>query len=331
MDGNNTNNTNNNLNNPNTNKPKINVPRPNLTWLYIVIALTLGFLYLSSDEGSASKEITYTEFKEMVSKGYASKIIAYDNNTVEMFIKPEHIVDVFKQESKNVGKSPAVHVQIGSMESLDKFLDEEQANGHFTGSISYEKQNNYFGMIFWNIFPFLLLIAIWFYAMRRMGGGAGPGGAGSVFSVGKSKAQLFEKGANRVTFKDVAGQAAAKQEVQEIVDFLKDPEKYTKLGGKIPKGALLIGPPGTGKTLLAKAVAGEADVPFFSISGSDFVEMFVGVGASRVRDLFRQAKEKAPCIIFIDEIDAVGRARGKNPSMGGNDERENTLNQIRFE
>ena len=199
MDGNNTNNTNNNLNNPNTNKPKINVPRPNLTWLYIVIALTLGFLYLSSDEGSASKEITYTEFKEMVSKGYASKIIAYDNNTVEMFIKPEHIVDVFKQESKNVGKSPAVHVQIGSMESLDKFLDEEQANGHFTGSISYEKQNNYFGMIFWNIFPFLLLIAIWFYAMRRMGGGAGPGGAGSVFSVGKSKAQLFEKRATSVT------------------------------------------------------------------------------------------------------------------------------------
>ena len=161
-----------------------------------------------------------------------------------------------------------------------------------------------------------------------MSGGGGPGGAGSVFSVGKSKAQLFEKGANRITFKDVAGQAAAKQEVEEIVEFLKQPQKYTELGGKIPKGALLVGPPGTGKTLLAKAVAGEADVPFFSISGSDFVEMFVGVGASRVRDLFRQAKEKSPCIIFIDEIDAVGRARGKNPSMGGNDERENTLNQL---
>ena len=166
------------------------------------------------------------------------------------------------------------------------------------------------------------------FAMRRMSGGGGPGGAGSVFSVGKSKAQLFEKGANRITFKDVAGQAAAKQEVEEIVEFLKQPQKYTELGGKIPKGALLVGPPGTGKTLLAKAVAGEADVPFFSISGSDFVEMFVGVGASRVRDLFRQAKEKSPCIIFIDEIDAVGRARGKNPSMGGNDERENTLNQL---
>ena len=166
------------------------------------------------------------------------------------------------------------------------------------------------------------------FAMRRMSGGGGPGGAGSVFSVGKSKAHLFEKGANRITFKDVAGQAAAKQEVEEIVEFLKQPQKYTELGGKIPKGALLVGPPGTGKTLLAKAVAGEADVPFFSISGSDFVEMFVGVGASRVRDLFRQAKEKSPCIIFIDEIDAVGRARGKNPSMGGNDERENTLNQL---
>ena len=320
-------NKNNNFNNPN-NKPKINVPRPNLTWLYVVIALVLGFLYLSTDEGSASKEITYTEFKNMVNKGYASKIIAYDDNTVEMFIKPEHIVDVFKQDADKVGKSPAVTVQVGSVESLDKFLDEAQTNGTFTGSISYEKRNNYFGMIFWNTFPFILLIAIWIYAMRRMGGTTGPGGSGNVFNVGKSKAQLFEKGANRITFKDVAGQAAAKQEVQEIVDFLKDPEKYTKLGGKIPKGALLIGPPGTGKTLLANAVAGEADVPFFSISGSDFVEMFVGVGASRVRDLFRQAKEKAPCIIFIDEIDAVGRARGKNPGIGGNDERENTLNQL---
>ena len=181
--------------------------------------------------------------------------------------------------------------------------------------------------IFINLLPFILIVAIWMFFMRRMGTGAN-GGSG-VFNVGKSKAQLFEKGsANRVTFKDVAGQAEAKQEVQEIVDFLKKPQKYTELGGKIPKGALLVGPPGTGKTLLAKAVAGEADVPFFSISGSDFVEMFVGVGASRVRDLFRQAKEKSPCIIFIDEIDAVGRARGKNPAMGGNDERENTLNQL---
>lgn len=314
--------------NLNNNKPKINVPRPSLSWLYVIIALVFGFLYFSSEDGSASKEITYTKFKEMVSKGYASKIIAYDDNTVDMFIKPENIVDVFGKDANKVGRSPSVNVKIGSMEALDKFLDEEQDSGNFTGSISYEKQTNYFGMIFWNIAPFLLLIGIWMFAMRRMSGGGGPGGAGSVFSVGKSKAQLFEKGANRITFKDVAGQAAAKQEVEEIVEFLKQPQKYTELGGKIPKGALLVGPPGTGKTLLAKAVAGEADVPFFSISGSDFVEMFVGVGASRVRDLFRQAKEKSPCIIFIDEIDAVGRARGKNPSMGGNDERENTLNQL---
>lgn len=314
--------------NLNNNKPKINVPRPSLSWLYVIIALVFGFLYFSSEDGSASKEITYTEFKEMVSKGYASKIIAYDDNTVDMFIKPENIVDVFGKDANKVGRSPSVNVKIGSMEALDKFLDEEQDSGNFTGSISYEKQTNYFGMIFWNIAPFLLLIGICMFAMRRMSGGGGPGGAGSVFSVGKSKAQLFEKGANRITFKDVAGQAAAKQEVEEIVEFLKQPQKYTELGGKIPKGALLVGPPGTGKTLLAKAVAGEADVPFFSISGSDFVEMFVGVGASRVRDLFRQAKEKSPCIIFIDEIDAVGRARGKNPSMGGNDERENTLNQL---
>ena len=314
--------------NLNNNKPKINVPRPSLSWLYVIIALAFGFLYFSSEDGSASKEITYTEFKEMVSKGYASKIIAYDDNTVDMFIKPENIVDVFGKDANKVGRSPSVNVKIGSMEALDKFLDEEQDSGNFTGSISYEKQTNYFGMIFWNIAPFLLLIGIWMFAMRRMSGGGGPGGAGSVFSVGKSKAQLFEKGANRITFKDVAGQAAAKQEVEEIVEFLKQPQKYTELGGKIPKGALLVGPPGTGKTLLAKAVAGEADVPFFSIAGSDFVEMFVGVGASRVRDLFRQAKEKSPCIIFIDEIDAVGRARGKNPSMGGNDERENTLNQL---
>lgn len=314
--------------NLNNNKPKINVPRPSLSWLYVIIALVFGFLYFSSEDGSASKEITYTEFKEMVSKGYASKIIAYDDNTVDMFIKPENIVDVFGKDANKVGRSPSVNVKIGSMEALDKFLDEEQDSGNFTGSISYEKQTNYFGMIFWNIAPFLLFIGIWMFAMRRMSGGGGPGGAGSVFSVGKSKAQLFEKGANRITFKDVAGQAAAKQEVEEIVEFLKQPQKYTELGGKIPKGALLVGPPGTGKTLLAKAVAGEADVPFFSISGSDFVEMFVGVGASRVRDLFRQAKEKSPCIIFIDEIDAVGRARGKNPSMGGNDERENTLNQL---
>ena len=311
------------------NKPKINMPRPNLTWLYIVIALIFGYLYLAGgDEGNIVKEVSYTEFQEWVSKGYADKVVAYDDNRIEMFVKADHVTDVFQKEAKNIGRSPAITVQAGSIESLDRFLDEQQKEGHFTGKVIYKKSDNWFGMLFGSLAPILFFVFIWIFFMRRMGGGAGPTGSG-VFNVGKSKAQLFEKGAaNRVTFKDVAGQAAAKQEVQEIVDFLKDPQKYTRLGGKIPKGALLVGPPGTGKTLLAKAVAGEADVPFFSMSGSDFVEMFVGVGASRVRDLFRQAKEKAPCIIFIDEIDAVGRARGKNPNMGGNDERENTLNQL---
>ena len=311
------------------NKPKINMPRPNLTWLYIVIALIFGYLYLAGgDEGNIVKEVSYTEFQEWVSKGYADKVVAYDDNRIEMYVKADHVADVFQKEAKNVGRSPAITVQAGSIESLDRFLDEQQKEGHFTGKVIYKKSDNWFGMLFGSLAPILFFVFIWVFFMRRMGGGAGPTGSG-VFNVGKSKAQLFEKGAaNRVTFKDVAGQAAAKQEVQEIVDFLKDPQKYTRLGGKIPKGALLVGPPGTGKTLLAKAVAGEADVPFFSMSGSDFVEMFVGVGASRVRDLFRQAKEKAPCIIFIDEIDAVGRARGKNPNMGGNDERENTLNQL---
>jgi cell division protease FtsH len=220
-------------------------------------------------------------------------------------------------------------VVVGSQESLEKFLDKAQEEGHFSGTIVYDKKNDYFGAIFWNIAPFIFLIAIWIFLIRKIGGGGGNSGGANPFNVGKSRATVYEKGnGTRVTFKDVAGQAGAKQEVEEIVEFLKQPQKYTELGGKIPKGALLVGPPGTGKTLLAKAVAGEADVPFFSLSGSDFVEMFVGVGASRVRDLFRQAKEKAPCIIFIDEIDAVGRARGKNPSMGGNDERENTLNQL---
>lgn len=295
----------------------------------MIIAMTIAFLYFTSDDnGGISRKLTYTEFKDMVDKGYASKIIAYNDNTIDLFIKPEHVKDVFKDDYKKVGRSPSVHVEIGSIEALDKFLEKAQEEGKFTGEISYEKKSDMFGAFFWNIASIFFIVAIWLFIMRRMSGG-GTGGM-NPFSVGKSKAQVYEKGdnTNRITFKDVAGQEGAKQEIQEIVDFLKQPQKYTDLGGKIPKGALLVGPPGTGKTLLAKAVAGEADVPFFSMSGSDFVEMFVGVGASRVRDLFRQAKEKAPCIIFIDEIDAVGRARSKSPSMGGNDERESTLNQL---
>ena len=313
----------------NNNKPKMNMPRFNLSWLYMFIAMTIAYLYFTSDGSSGiDKQLSYTEFKTMVNKGYASKIIAYNDNTVDMFIKPEFVKEIFKDDYKKVGRSPSMHVEVGSMETLDKFLEKAQEDGNFTGEISYEKKSDMFGTIFWNIAPIFFIVAIWIFIMRRMGNGGG--GGVNPFSVGKSKAQVYEKGNNaiKITFKDVAGQEGAKQEIQEIVDFLKQPQKYTELGGKIPKGALLVGPPGTGKTLLAKAVAGEADVPFFSMSGSDFVEMFVGVGASRVRDLFRQAKEKAPCIIFIDEIDAVGRARSKSPSMGGNDERENTLNQL---
>ena len=311
-------------------KPNKTMPRFNLSWLYTIIILSFAVLWFSSEGSGMDKEVSYTEFKEMINKGYASKITAYDDNTLEMFIKPEHIRDVFKDDYKKVGRSPSISVNVGSIESLDEFLEGAEKEGHFTGSINYKKQVNYFDAIFWNIAPLALIIFIWIFIMRRMSGGMNGGAGNNPFNVGKSKAQIYEKGdpKNRITFKDVAGQQEAKQEVREIVDFLKKPEKYTELGGKIPKGALLVGPPGTGKTLLAKAVAGEADVPFFSLSGSDFVEMFVGVGASRVRDLFRQAKEKAPCIIFIDEIDAVGRARGKNPNMGSNDERENTLNQL---
>ena len=306
------------------------MPRFNLSWLYICIAITLAYLFFTGEENNRlNRQLTYTEFKEMVNKGYANKIIAYNDNSVDLFIKPEHVRDVFKEDYKKVSRNPSLHVEVGSIEALDKFLEKAQEEGKFSGEISYEKKSDMFSTIFWNIAPIFIIIAIWIFIMRRMSGGGGPGGM-NPFSVGKSRAQVYEKGdnANRITFKDVAGQEGAKQEVQEIVDFLKQPQKYTELGGKIPKGALLVGPPGTGKTLLAKAVAGEADVPFFSMSGSDFVEMFVGVGASRVRDLFRQAKEKAPCIIFIDEIDAVGRARSKGPGMGGNDERESTLNQL---
>lgn len=312
--------------NINNKMPK--APRFNVTWFFMIIAITLAGLLIFGDGGPVTKEVGYSDFQSFVEKGYVNKIVAYSNdNNIEVYIKPEHVRDVFKADSNNVGRNPMLVIEVGSMESFDNYINEQKANGNFTGELTYKKRNNYFGALFWNLFPIILLVALWMFFMRRMGSGGA--GGGSVFNVGKSRAQLFEKGsANNVTFKDVAGLAGAKQEVEEIVEFLKQPQKYTDLGGKIPKGALLVGPPGTGKTLLAKAVAGEANVPFFSLSGSDFVEMFVGVGASRVRDLFKQAKEKAPCIVFIDEIDAVGRARGKNPSMGGNDERENTLNQL---
>ncbi|MBP5278536.1 MAG: ATP-dependent zinc metalloprotease FtsH [Prevotella sp.] len=311
------------------------MPRLNMNWLYITVLMVLLFVFFFSDGNTAggnsiSKPVGYSEFQQMVTKGYASKIVANkDESKLKMFVKAEHIREVFNKGTDQTGKEPYVIVEIGSVDQVETFINAEREAGHFTGTFSYEnKQGNELWNVLIGILPWVLIFGVWIFLMRRMSGGGGSGGSG-IFSVGKSKAKMYEKGGELgITFKDVAGQEGAKEEVQEIVEFLKNPQKYTELGGKIPKGALLVGPPGTGKTLLAKAVAGEAGVPFFSMSGSDFVEMFVGVGASRVRDLFRQAKEKAPCIIFIDEIDAVGRARSKNPAMGGNDERENTLNAL---
>ena len=302
-------------------------PRINFTWFYIVVVGTL-LLYYAFGENSNSvvKQEVYSGLTEYISKGYVEAITVYDNDEIEAFIYKDSAKHVFGDKPIPDNAKPMVILNLGSRDNFEKFLFEQKANGNFHGELRYEKRPDYLGGLFWNIFPLVVIVGLWFFIMRRMNGGGAQGG---VFNVGKSQAKLFDKdNTPSITFKDVAGQEGAKQEVKEIVDFLKNPQIYTELGGKIPKGALLVGPPGTGKTLLAKAVAGEANVPFFSMSGSDFVEMFVGVGASRVRDLFRQAKEKAPCIIFIDEIDAVGRARGKNPSMGGNDERENTLNQL---
>ena len=302
-------------------------PRINFTWFYIVVVGTL-LLYYAFGENSNSvvKQEVYSGLTEYISKGYVEAITVYDNDEIEAFIYKDSAKHVFGDKPIPDNAKPMVILNLGSRDNFEKFLFEQKANGNFHGELRYEKRPDYLGGLFWNIFPLVVIVGLWIFIMRRMNGGGAQGG---VFNVGKSQAKLFDKdNTPSITFKDVAGQEGAKQEVKEIVDFLKNPQIYTELGGKIPKGALLVGPPGTGKTLLAKAVAGEANVPFFSMSGSDFVEMFVGVGASRVRDLFRQAKEKAPCIIFIDEIDAVGRARGKNPSMGGNDERENTLNQL---
>ena len=321
----------NNRNQLGDNQPKM--PKFNMNWIYTIVIVLLAVLFFS-DGGdmllggpSATQNATYTKFKMYVQKGYArSVVVNKDKGTLRMYVKPEKMRDVFGKSAQQVGQNPFVSVTYGSAETLDNYLATAQQQNKIM-DYSYEKDTSSgLTTIFYTFGPIIFFVILWVFMMRRMGGG---GGGGGVFSVGKSKAQMYEKGNDLgITFKDVAGQAGAKQEVQEIVDFLKEPQKYTDLGGKIPKGALLVGPPGTGKTLLAKAVAGEAGVPFFSMSGSDFVEMFVGVGASRVRDLFRQAKEKAPCIIFIDEIDAVGRARSKNPAMGGNDERENTLNAL---
>lgn len=322
----------NNTGNSTNNKPKDNnkFPKFNIAWIYaVIIFFTLGAFYFSGEK-EKTKEIPYSTFEQHLLGGRIESIDVYpagSTSTIEAKVLADSLQQVFGENFAEYEKSRGVTVRIPSIDTFARLVQKAEAEQVFTGVVDYKEVQNY-SMLLYAFLPVLLLIFFFWFMNRRMG--SQMGGGGGIFNVGKSKAQLFDKGdhVNRITFKDVAGLAGAKQEIEEIVEFLKKPSKFTELGGKIPKGALLVGPPGTGKTLLAKAVAGEADVPFFSMSGSDFVEMFVGVGASRVRDLFRQAKEKAPCIIFIDEIDAVGRARGKNANFGGNDERENTLNQL---
>ncbi|MDM1293872.1 ATP-dependent metallopeptidase FtsH/Yme1/Tma family protein [Sphingobacterium sp. N143] len=330
---------------------KVSPKPPKFNFVWLMIAMFLGFFALQYVFGeSPAKEISYSDFEtRMLNTGAVERLVAYKKNDlveVEVYLKKGWKDNPnFKDVTKNNDPIPSLSGQENagpqyifkdaSPDVLEKKLAASQAElaqGTPKVQLTYDDRSNPWASWFVTfMLPLLVLAAIWIFLMRRMGGGAG-GGGGAIFNIGKSKAQLFDKESQiNITFNDVAGLEEAKQEVMEIVDFLKNPRKYTNLGGKIPKGALLVGPPGTGKTLLAKAVAGEAQVPFFSLSGSDFVEMFVGVGASRVRDLFKQAKEKAPCIIFIDEIDAIGRARGKNSMMGGNDERENTLNQLLVE
>jgi cell division protease FtsH len=321
----------NNINNPENNGK--NKTKFNIYWVYGIIALTFLFLQFFSFN-STTEEINIADFKNnMLLKGHVGKVIVVNKETVEVYIKPSEIGKGRYTDNKSKGWGnqikPNFYFRIGSIEHFERQLTEAQEGYEESAKIPvfYETRENYVGNIISYLLPIAIIVGIWIFIMRRM---AGPNSAGGqIFNIGKSKAKLFDKESNvKTDFSNVAGLDEAKVEIKEIVDFLKNPQKYTDLGGKIPKGALLVGPPGTGKTLLAKAVAGEAHVPFFSLSGSDFVEMFVGVGASRVRDLFRTAKEKAPCIIFIDEIDAIGRARGKNPNMGSNDERENTLNQL---
>jgi cell division protease FtsH len=319
-------------------------PKFNIMWIYAVVILAIIVIQFFMSSNNA-KLVSYQKFEtQMLNADDVEKLVAYkqeDLVVAEVYIKKDKLsADKYKElKDKNdyslTTSNPQYYFTDGSFESLQNRIASSQKDFPEDKKIfiSYDSKNNPLSSLFWSfLVPIGIFVVIWIFIMRRMGGGAGGGPGGQLFNIGKSKATLFDKESQvSITFNDVAGLEEAKQEVMEIVDFLKNPQKYTNLGGKIPKGALLVGAPGTGKTLMAKAVAGEAQVPFFSLSGSDFVEMFVGVGASRVRDLFKQAKEKAPCIIFIDEIDAIGRARGKNSMVGGNDERENTLNQLLVE
>jgi cell division protease FtsH len=312
--------------------------RFNTNWFFFILLLAFIVIQVLFS-GKYSKKASQREIEEMIIGHDIEKVVVVNKEQAEIYIKPEALKeekysDFAKQKGFGIQPPrPQYYHSFGTVELFEEFFASMQEKAGYTQEEwihpEYQTRKDYLSTFLGVILPFLLIALVWIYFMRRMSGGSGGGGAGNIFSVGKSKAQIFDKDTHiKTNFSDVAGLEEAKTEVMEIVDFLKNPKKYTSLGGKIPKGALLVGPPGTGKTLLAKAVAGEANVPFFSISGSDFVEMFVGVGASRVRDLFKQAKEKAPCIVFIDEIDAVGRARGRNPNFGANDERENTLNQL---
>src|SRR5210317_196167 len=310
-------------------------PKFNAWWVYAtVIALLIGFQFMSSGLSNTRKTTT-SELQSYLKNGDINKIIIISHTRqAKVFLTKEALAkevhkDVAEKSFNLSGLSPEYILDFGDLQNFENDIKTIKSEYQLDTLVDYETESNVFGDLLLSLLPFVLIIGIWIYVMKRMSGGAGGGGGGQIFNIGKSKAKLFdEKTDTRTSFKDVAGLEGAKEEVEEIVSFLKHPEKYTSLGGKIPKGALLVGPPGTGKTLLAKAVAGEAKVPFFSLSGSDFVEMFVGVGASRVRDLFKQAKDKSPAIIFIDEIDAIGRARGKSNITGSNDERENTLNQL---
>jgi AFG3 family protein len=321
------------------NKPKLTGGKMNSFWIYGILILFIIGLNFLTFQGDTSKSINFDQFEEMATRGDVSKVEIVNQKFAYVFIKKDRLKAPNHEEPK-AKVSPLIAAkdqfqysfETGPIESFGSQIKELKARlpKEANFPLEYSERTNWLGPILSWIIPFLLLFLVWMFILRRAGGGGGPGA--QIFNIGKSKATLFDQNSKvNVTFQDVAGLDEAKDEVIEIVDFLKNPKKYTALGGKIPKGVLLVGPPGTGKTLLAKAVAGEADVPFFSISGSDFVEMFVGVGASRVRDLFKQAREKAPCIVFIDEIDAIGRARGKGQFTGGNDERENTLNQLLVE
>ena len=320
--------------NKHSNNPKMNMPRFSLLWVYGVIAALIVGYYLFNPSGEQPVESNWTMVEPMVEAGDVEKILVVNKDQAQVFLKRESVAkyrsDSLDKRFRRLPESgPQLIFTIGSVDSFREDLSAAESRSGASVPVEYTNRRDDWTSLLVNLLPWVLIIGVWIFIMRSMARGAGAGGGGGIMNVGKAKAQVFDKdNSKRVTFKDVAGLEEAKVEIMEIVDFLKKADKYKELGAKIPKGALLVGPPGTGKTLLAKAVAGEANVPFLSISGSDFVEMFVGVGASRVRDLFEQAKQKAPCIVFIDEIDAIGRARGKNAGFSGNDERENTLNQL---